>query len=203
MFFHTPCLLKKLERRNWKAFSLGLSCMTQIICQYVDFGMHWPSCQCVYCKHEKLPSFSLLFVGGCFEFMYQLQYYTKQICYWFASWLNGGEIYMPLFISLCIALQIFIFFIFFVLIFWTIFVLNRYQCNPNAPGVASELRITSTRDLNLNVSVSNANMILQAYSSWNNLSRVKESCEVSFSLHSDCCFFDLQIYLLGRVRIYW
>ncbi|KAL0446425.1 UNVERIFIED_CONTAM: hypothetical protein Slati_1770400 [Sesamum latifolium] len=54
----------------------------------------------------------------------------------------------------------------------------RYQSSPTAPGVASQLRITSTRDLNLNMSVSNANMILQAYASWNNLSHVQESCEV-------------------------
>ncbi|KAL3619418.1 hypothetical protein CASFOL_036988 [Castilleja foliolosa] len=53
----------------------------------------------------------------------------------------------------------------------------RYRYNPNAPGVASELRIASTRDLNLNVSVSNANMLLQAYASWNNLSHIKESHE--------------------------
>ncbi|KAI3453469.1 hypothetical protein Pfo_010132 [Paulownia fortunei] len=61
----------------------------------------------------------------------------------------------------------------------------RYQYNPNAPGVASELRITSTRDLNLNVSVSNANMILQAYASWNNLSHVQESREEANSPTSD------------------
>ncbi|GFP96481.1 vacuolar protein sorting-associated protein 13c [Phtheirospermum japonicum] len=54
-----------------------------------------------------------------------------------------------------------------------------YQYNPNAPGVASELRIASTRDLNLNVSVSNANMLLQAYASWNNLSHVQESQETN------------------------
>lgn len=78
----------------------------------------------------------------------------------------------------CVALHVIIFFVFSVLIFLTVFVLNRYQYNPNDPGVASELRITSTRDLNLNVSVSNANTILQAYSSWNNLNRVKEPCEV-------------------------
>ncbi|KAL6543919.1 hypothetical protein OROGR_010416 [Orobanche gracilis] len=51
----------------------------------------------------------------------------------------------------------------------------RYQYNPNTPGVASELRIAATRDLNLNVSVSNANMVIQAYASWNNLSHVQES----------------------------
>ncbi|PIN17888.1 hypothetical protein CDL12_09445 [Handroanthus impetiginosus] len=51
----------------------------------------------------------------------------------------------------------------------------RYRYNPNAPGAVSELQITSTRDLNLNVSISNTNMILQAYASWNNLSNVEAS----------------------------
>ncbi|KAK9984845.1 hypothetical protein SO802_034370 [Lithocarpus litseifolius] len=50
----------------------------------------------------------------------------------------------------------------------------RYQYNINAPGAASQLRLTSTRDLNINVSVSNANMIIQAYASWINLSHVHE-----------------------------
>lgn len=50
----------------------------------------------------------------------------------------------------------------------------RYQYDLNAPGAASQLRLISTRDLNLNVSVSNANMIIQAYASWNNLSNVQE-----------------------------
>ncbi|CAK8539544.1 unnamed protein product [Lathyrus sativus] len=50
----------------------------------------------------------------------------------------------------------------------------RYQYDLNAPGAASQLRLTSTRDLNLNVSVSNVNMIIQAYASWNNLSHVHE-----------------------------
>ncbi|XP_042953951.1 uncharacterized protein LOC122290372 isoform X2 [Carya illinoinensis] len=51
----------------------------------------------------------------------------------------------------------------------------RYLYDFNAPGAASQLRVTSTKDLNLNVSVSNANMIIQAYASWNNLSHVHES----------------------------
>ncbi|XP_022737877.1 uncharacterized protein LOC111290709 isoform X2 [Durio zibethinus] len=50
----------------------------------------------------------------------------------------------------------------------------RYQYDPNAPGAASQLRFTSTRDLNLNISVSNANMIMQAYASWNNLSDIHQ-----------------------------
>ncbi|GAB4857735.1 hypothetical protein Ancab_015642 [Ancistrocladus abbreviatus] len=52
----------------------------------------------------------------------------------------------------------------------------RYQYDFNSPGAASQLRLTSTRDLNMNVSVSNANMLLQAYASWNDLSQVHESC---------------------------
>ncbi|XP_052881690.1 uncharacterized protein LOC108482794 [Gossypium arboreum] len=50
----------------------------------------------------------------------------------------------------------------------------RYQYDPNAPGAASQLRFTSTKDLNLNISVSNANMIIQAYASWNNLSDIHQ-----------------------------
>ncbi|XP_043697676.1 uncharacterized protein LOC122648528 isoform X2 [Telopea speciosissima] len=50
----------------------------------------------------------------------------------------------------------------------------RYQYDLNAPA-ASQLRVTSTGDLNMNVSVSNANMIFQAYASWNNLSHAHES----------------------------
>jgi vacuolar protein sorting-associated protein 13A/C len=46
----------------------------------------------------------------------------------------------------------------------------RYQCDMNTPGSPGQLRITSTRDLNLNVSVSNTNMLSQAYASWNNIS---------------------------------
>ncbi|XP_058190168.1 uncharacterized protein LOC131307586 isoform X5 [Rhododendron vialii] len=51
----------------------------------------------------------------------------------------------------------------------------RYQYDCNAPGATSQLRLTCTRDLNLNVSVSNANMIFQAYASWSNLSQVDKS----------------------------
>ncbi|KAM5573225.1 hypothetical protein ABKV19_012985 [Rosa sericea] len=50
----------------------------------------------------------------------------------------------------------------------------RYQYDLNAPSATSQLRVTSTRDLNLNVSVSNANMIIQAYASWNSLVHVPE-----------------------------
>ncbi|XP_062205491.1 uncharacterized protein LOC133907454 isoform X2 [Phragmites australis] len=46
----------------------------------------------------------------------------------------------------------------------------RYQYDMNTPGSTGQLRITSTRDLNLNVSVSNTNMLSQAYASWNNIS---------------------------------
>ncbi|CAH8391411.1 unnamed protein product [Eruca vesicaria subsp. sativa] len=50
----------------------------------------------------------------------------------------------------------------------------RYQFNPRSFGAVSELRLTSTKDLNVNFSVSNANTIIQAYSSWNSLSNVHE-----------------------------
>ncbi|KAL8141812.1 hypothetical protein V2J09_014844 [Rumex salicifolius] len=52
----------------------------------------------------------------------------------------------------------------------------RYQYDISSPGAASQLRLTSTRDLNINISVSNANTILQAYASWNNLTQVHQSC---------------------------
>lgn len=48
----------------------------------------------------------------------------------------------------------------------------RYQFNPRSFGAVSQLRLTSTKDLNVNISVSNANTIIQAYSSWNSLSNV-------------------------------
>ncbi|KAI4338425.1 hypothetical protein MLD38_023489 [Melastoma candidum] len=50
----------------------------------------------------------------------------------------------------------------------------RYLYDADAPA-ASQLRITSKGDLNLNASVSNCNMLLQAYSSWISLSEVHES----------------------------
>lgn len=50
----------------------------------------------------------------------------------------------------------------------------RYQFNPRSFGAVSQLRLTATKDLNVNVSVSNANTIIQAYSSWNSLSNVHE-----------------------------
>jgi len=46
----------------------------------------------------------------------------------------------------------------------------RYQYDMSTPGSPGQLRITSTRDLNLNISVSNTNMLSQAYASWNNIS---------------------------------
>lgn len=51
----------------------------------------------------------------------------------------------------------------------------RYQYDISAPGAASQLRLTSTRDLNVNVSACNANMLFQAFASWSNLSNVHES----------------------------
>ncbi|VFQ66400.1 unnamed protein product [Cuscuta campestris] len=55
--------------------------------------------------------------------------------------------------------------------------LLRYRYDVNAPGAASQLRLTSTRDLNLNVSVSNVNTIFQAYASWDNLGHIKKTYE--------------------------
>ncbi|KAL4278350.1 hypothetical protein GQ457_03G021670 [Hibiscus cannabinus] len=52
--------------------------------------------------------------------------------------------------------------------------LAMYQYDPNSPGSASQLRFTSTKDLNLNISASNANMIIQAYASWDNFSDVDQ-----------------------------
>ncbi|CAN4127752.1 unnamed protein product [Withania somnifera] len=59
--------------------------------------------------------------------------------------------------------------------------LLRYLYDVNVPGASSQLRLASTRDLNLNISVSNANTIFQAYASWNNLSHVKESYQDAVS----------------------
>lgn len=59
------------------------------------------------------------------------------------------------------------------------FLIFRYQYDVNAPGAASQLRLASTGDLNLNISVCNANTIFQAYASWNNLSNVKESYQAN------------------------
>lgn len=51
----------------------------------------------------------------------------------------------------------------------------RYQYDLSAPGAISQLRLTSRRDLNVNISVSNVNMIFQAYASWNTFIHVNES----------------------------
>ncbi|KNA21084.1 hypothetical protein SOVF_046540 [Spinacia oleracea] len=51
----------------------------------------------------------------------------------------------------------------------------RYQYDMHSPVAATQLRLTSTKDLNVNVSSSNINMILQAYASWSSLSEVQES----------------------------
>lgn len=63
----------------------------------------------------------------------------------------------------------------------------RYQFNPRSFGAVSELRLTSTKDLNVNFSVSNANTIIQAYSSWSSLSNVheyhKERVRISSLVH--------------------
>ncbi|XP_021768084.1 uncharacterized protein LOC110732449 isoform X1 [Chenopodium quinoa] len=64
----------------------------------------------------------------------------------------------------------------------------RYQYDMSSPVAASQLRLTSTKDLNVNVSSSNINMILQAYASWNSLSEIQESCvtrEIVSLTHKD------------------
>ncbi|KAK4786568.1 hypothetical protein SAY86_010401 [Trapa natans] len=60
----------------------------------------------------------------------------------------------------------------------------RYYYDLNAPHAASHLRITSTSDVNLNVSVSSANMIIQAYASWSNLSHAQENNKKRVSISS-------------------
>ncbi|GAB2263603.1 hypothetical protein Droror1_Dr00025737 [Drosera rotundifolia] len=70
----------------------------------------------------------------------------------------------------------------------------RYQYDLNSPGAASQLRLTTTRDLNINISISNANMILQAYASWNNFSRVHEpyvAREIASPVYSGSSIFDI------------
>lgn len=51
----------------------------------------------------------------------------------------------------------------------------RYQYDENASGAPSQIRMAFTRDLNINLSVSNVNMLLEALSSWNKLHEVKGS----------------------------
>lgn len=76
----------------------------------------------------------------------------------------------------------------------------RYQYDLNAPGAATQLRVTSTQDLNLNISVSNANMLIQAYSSWNCLNHIDElyrkivSVDTPTSLMSSLLLFQVLFY---------
>lgn len=65
----------------------------------------------------------------------------------------------------------------------------RYQYDKKAPGASTQLRMTSTQDLNLNFSVSNANMLIQAYSSWNSLNHIDES------YRKKVCTFTTQLFL--------
>ncbi|XP_047340404.1 uncharacterized protein LOC124943990 [Impatiens glandulifera] len=51
----------------------------------------------------------------------------------------------------------------------------RYMYNQNTPGAPSQIRLTCSKDLNVNVSVSNCNMVFQAYASWNNLAQVHDA----------------------------
>ncbi|XP_023553987.1 uncharacterized protein LOC111811402 [Cucurbita pepo subsp. pepo] len=58
----------------------------------------------------------------------------------------------------------------------------RYHYNQNSTGSASQLHLTSARDLNLNISASNINMLIQAYASWINLTNVQEHNKTKDSL---------------------
>lgn len=57
----------------------------------------------------------------------------------------------------------------------------RYQYDKSAFGAPSQIRMASTRDLNMNLSVSNVNMLLEAFSSWNKLNEVKGSSKTKDS----------------------
>lgn len=75
----------------------------------------------------------------------------------------------------------------------------RYQYDTNIPSACSQIRITSTRDLNLNVSVSNINTIFQAYSSWNNFSHIDESYKKRVSrIPSYALIFIIDMYLAAN-----
>ncbi|KAG0473021.1 hypothetical protein HPP92_014878 [Vanilla planifolia] len=54
----------------------------------------------------------------------------------------------------------------------------RYQYDLNRPGAATQIRVTSTKDLTLNMSASNLNLMFQAYTSWCNLILVDESSKM-------------------------
>uniref|UniRef100_A0A0D9XMK5 PH domain-containing protein n=1 Tax=Leersia perrieri TaxID=77586 RepID=A0A0D9XMK5_9ORYZ len=67
----------------------------------------------------------------------------------------------------------------------------RYQYDMNTPGSPGQLRIASTRDLKLNVSVSNTNMLSQAYASWNNISLGNELYRKEASSTSERSILDV------------
>uniref|UniRef100_J3N503 PH domain-containing protein n=1 Tax=Oryza brachyantha TaxID=4533 RepID=J3N503_ORYBR len=67
----------------------------------------------------------------------------------------------------------------------------RYQYDMNTPGSPGQLRIASTRDLNLNISVSNINMLSQAYASWNNISLGNELYRKDTSSTSEKSILDV------------
>ncbi|XP_008465914.2 uncharacterized protein LOC103503494 isoform X1 [Cucumis melo] len=60
----------------------------------------------------------------------------------------------------------------------------RYHYDQNAPGSASQLHLTTARDLNMNISASSINMLIQAYASWINLTHVQEHNKTRDSLFS-------------------
>uniref|UniRef100_A0A0E0MAV7 PH domain-containing protein n=1 Tax=Oryza punctata TaxID=4537 RepID=A0A0E0MAV7_ORYPU len=66
-----------------------------------------------------------------------------------------------------------------------------YQYDMNTPGSPGQLRIASTRDLNLNISVSNTNMLSQAYASWNNISLGNELYRKETSSTSERSILDV------------
>uniref|UniRef100_A0A0E0R2L4 PH domain-containing protein n=1 Tax=Oryza rufipogon TaxID=4529 RepID=A0A0E0R2L4_ORYRU len=67
----------------------------------------------------------------------------------------------------------------------------RYQYDMNTPGSPGQLRIASTRDLNMNISVSNTNMLSQAYASWNNISLGNELYRMETSSTSERSILDV------------
>lgn len=57
----------------------------------------------------------------------------------------------------------------------------RYRYDKSGSGAPSQIRMASTRDLNMNFSVSNVNMLLEAFSSWNRLNEMKGSSKIKDS----------------------
>eukprot|EP01018_Ginkgo_biloba_P007916 Gb_35998 [translate_table: standard] len=49
----------------------------------------------------------------------------------------------------------------------------RYQYDKNSSSAPSQVRVASTRNLNMNVSIANVNMLLEAVASWNKLNEIQ------------------------------